>query len=173
MHPLHKFLYCPCCGSDKFYMATVKSKKCGNCGFERFMNPSSAFVAFIRDSHGRVLVVRRGEEPAKGTLDLPGGFADIGETAEEGITREIMEETNLTITSARYLFSFPNTYHYSGIDIPTLDMFFECNVEDITTLKAMDDAAECMWIAPVDIVPEEFGLNSIRRGVEKMLPLLF
>ena len=173
MHPLHKFLYCPCCGSDKFYVATMKSKKCGNCGFERFMNPSSAFVAFIRDSHGRVLVVRRGEEPAKGTLDLPGGFADIGETAEEGIAREIMEETNLTVTSARYLFSLPNTYHYSGIDIPTLDMFFECNVEDITPLKAMDDAAECMWIAPADIVPEGFGLNSIRKGVEKMLPLLF
>ena len=172
MHPLHKFLYCPCCGSDKFYVATMKSKKCGNCGFERFMNPSSAFVAFIRDSHGRVLVVRRGEEPAKGTLDLPGGFADIGETAEEGIAREIMEETNLTVTSARYLFSLPNTYHYSGIDIPTLDMFFECNVEDITPLKAMDDAAECMRIAPADIVPEEFGLNSIRKGVEKMLPLL-
>lgn len=169
MHPLHKFLYCPCCGSDQFYVATVKSKKCGNCGFERFMNPSSAFVAFIRDSQGRILVVRRGEEPAKGTLDLPGGFADIGETAEEGIAREVMEETNLTVTSTRYLFSLPNTYHYSGIDIPTLDMFFECSVKNTDPLKAMDDAAECMWIAPADIVAEEFGLHSIRKGVEKML----
>ena len=36
-------------------------------------------------------------------------------------------------------------------------------------MKALDEAAECMWIAPADIVAEEFGLNSIRKGVEKML----
>ena len=172
MHPLHKFLYCPCCGSDQFYVATVKSKKCGNCGFERFMNPSSAFVAFIRDSQGRILVVRRGEEPAKGTLDLPGGFADIGETAEEGIAREVMEETNLTITSTRYLFSLPNTYHYSGIDIPTLDMFFICEVEDESKLQAADDAAECMWVKLDDIHTEQFGLRSVRWGLIKFMESL-
>lgn len=168
MHPLDKFKYCPCCGSNKYTANSTKSKRCESCGFEQFMNPSAAYVALIHDDNGRWLVVRRREEPAKGTLDLPGGFADIGETAEEGIAREVKEETNLDVTSCQYLFSVPNTYLYSGLQIPTLDMFFKCSVADISKLKAMDDAAECLWIAPEDIHPEEFGLLSIRKGVEKI-----
>lgn len=169
MHPLDKFKYCPCCGSHLFAESSGKSKKCGNCGFEEFLNPSAAYVAVIRNKEGKWLVVRRKEEPAKGTLDLPGGFSDIGETAEQGIAREVMEETNMTVTSCRYLFSLPNMYSYSGLNIPTLDMFFECEVADISCLRAMDDAAECLWLSPEEIKPADFGLNSIRKGVEKIL----
>lgn len=169
MHPLEKFIFCPCCGSDRFAENSGKSKKCGNCGFEQFLNPSAAYVAIISDNQGRWLVTRRKEEPAKGTLDLPGGFSDIGETAEQGMAREVKEETNLTVTSCRYLFSIPNTYQYSGFNVPTLDMFFECKVEDTSTLKAMDDAAECIWMKPEDIKPEEFGLTSIREGVSRLI----
>ena len=147
---------------------SVKSRKCEDCGFEYFQNPSSAYVAFITDGKGRLLVERRGREPAFGTLDLPGGFADADETAEEGVAREVLEETGLVVTAAHYLFSIPNIYLYSGISIPTLDMFFRCEVEDITTLRAADDAAECMWIAFEDLHPEDFGLDSIRQGIKRM-----
>ena len=148
MNLLEKFEYCPVCGSSHFEKDTQKSKKCSNCGFEYFMNPAAAVVAFITNDKGELLVEKRNNEPAKGTLDLPGGFADVLETAEESIMREVKEETGLTVTEARYLFSLPNVYRYSGLDIQTLDMFFACKVEDASQLKAMDDAAECMWIAP-------------------------
>ena len=59
------------------------TRKCENCGFEYFMNPSAANVAFIVNENDELLVERRKNEPAKGMLDLPGGFTDIGETAEE------------------------------------------------------------------------------------------
>ena len=126
MHPLEKFEYCPRCGSHHFVENGARSRKCENCGFEYFMNPSAANVAIIRNSKGEILVTLRKQEPAKGTLDLPGGFTEIGETSEEGVVREVMEETNLKVTAARYLFSLPNVYRYSGIELPTLDMFYEC-----------------------------------------------
>ena len=154
MHPLEKFEYCPRCGSHHFVENGARSRKCENCGFEYFMNPSAANVAIIRNSKGEILVTLRKQEPAKGTLDLPGGFTEIGETSEEGVVREVMEETNLKVTAARYLFSLPNVYRYSGIELPTLDMFYECDVEDESVLAANDDAAECMWIKPEDIHTE-------------------
>ena len=79
MHPLEKFNYCPVCGSSHFDISSERSKKCQNCGFEYFLNPSAANVAFILNEKGELLVERRKNEPAKGTLDLPGGFCDIGE----------------------------------------------------------------------------------------------
>ena len=108
-HPLERFRYCPICGSSEFQENSEKSKKCRKCGFEFFMNPSAATAAFIVDEQGRVLVVRRSKDPAKGTFDLPGGFCDIGETSEEGVIREVKEETGLTVTSVKFLFSLPNT----------------------------------------------------------------
>lgn len=171
MHPLEKLTFCPKCGSRHFEVNDFKSRKCDNCGFVFYMNPGAATAAFILNADGRLLVERRAKEPAKGTLDLPGGFVDIGETAEEGIIREVREETSLDITAPKYLFSFPNIYHYSGIDINTLDMFFLCKIEGEPVVMAGDDAAECMWLPLSSIHTELFGLRSIRQALFKFLNL--
>lgn len=165
MHSLDYFKYCPVCGSSHFDVNDKKSKRCDNCGFVYYLNPSASNVAFITNERGELLVERRKNEPAKGTLDLPGGFADMLETAEQGLRREVLEETGLEVIEQNYLFSLPNKYRYSNFDIPTLDLFYECKVKDCSTLKAGDDAAECMWVALDDIHTEQFGLRSVRQGL--------
>ena len=166
---LEKMAFCPICGSSRFPMSSPKSRRCTACGFEYFMNPAAANVALILNERQELLVVRRKNEPERGTLDLPGGFADMEETAEEGVIREVKEETGLTVTNCQYLFSQPNVYRYSGFDVHTLDLFFRCEVEDDSKLQAMDDAAECFWLAPEDIHTEQFGLRSVRQGLYEFL----
>ena len=116
-----------------------------------------------------MLVCKRAKDPAKGTLDLPGGFLDMFETAEMGIAREVMEETKLQVTSTEYLFSLPNTSIYSDFEVHTLDLFFKCKVADTTLYQAMDDAAELYFLPLNEIHPELFGLHSISMGVKRYL----
>ncbi len=44
-----------------------------------------------------VLLVRRGQEPARDSWSLPGGLVELGETLEEAISRELAEETGLRV----------------------------------------------------------------------------
>ena len=90
---------------------------------------------------------------------------DYNETGEEGIAREVKEETGLEITGSKYLFPVPNKYTYCGLDIPTLDMFYECTVEEGAQPVAADDAAECFWLPKSEVHPEQFGLRSIRHAL--------
>ncbi|MDO5664350.1 MAG: NUDIX domain-containing protein [Bacteroidia bacterium] len=168
-HPLHQFYFCPKCGSENFFENNDKSKKCSDCRFTYYFNSSAAVVAVIENEKGEILVARRAKDPAKGTFDLPGGFIDMNETAEEAVAREVHEETGLLITSPKYLFSIPNIYVYSGFEVHTMDLFFQCNVSDFSELNAQDDVSELLFIAKDKLNPADFGLISVRKGIEKML----
>ena len=169
MHFSTLFTHCPVCGSEKFVQNNEKSKRCDSCGFVFYINASAAVAGFITNKSGELLVCKRGKEPEIGTLDLPGGFVDENETAEEAMKREITEELCVDIINARYLFSLPNQYKYKGLTLPTLDMFFACKLEDTTNLKPSDDVADCFFVPLNELNPTLFGLNSIKKGVEIFL----
>jgi 8-oxo-dGTP diphosphatase len=72
-----------------------------------------------------VLLVRRGQEPGRGSWSLPGGLVELGETLEAAIHRELAEETGLTVRllgiSAVLERIFPDpdgrvAYHYVLVD---------------------------------------------------------
>lgn len=170
-HPLEVFHFCPKCGSENFEIHNALSRHCSDCGFTYYQNPRASTAAFILNSKGELLIAKRAKEPAMGTLDLPGGFVNNAETAEQGMVREIKEETGLDIQpeSIEYLFSIPNVYHYSGMDIHTLDLFFLCKVDDEQTVAAADDAADLAWLPLREVYVERFGLKSIRQAVHRFL----
>ena len=170
-HPLELFRFCPKCGSSEFEIHNALSRHCTNCGFTYYQNPRASTAAFILNAKGELLVARRAKDPAKGTLDLPGGFVDNNENAEQGMVREIEEETGLKVEAdqVKYMFSIPNIYRYSGMDIHTLDLFFLCRVAEDAEVKAADDAAELTWLPLREVYVERFGLRSIREAVHRFL----
>ncbi len=170
-HPLHLFKFCPRCGSPCFLENDARSKRCADCGFTYYHNAAAATVAVIFNEKGELLTVRRALEPARGTLDLPGGFVDPGESITEGCLREVTEETGGQARIESFLFSLPNTYRYSGFDVSTADAFFLCRFIDNTELGAHDDAASLQWLPLSEVHPEDFGLLSVREGVRRILEM--
>jgi 8-oxo-dGTP diphosphatase len=59
--------------------------------------PVMGVGAVILTDDGRVVLVKRGQEPLAGEWSLPGGVLELGETLETGVAREIREETGLIV----------------------------------------------------------------------------
>lgn len=153
--------YCPKCGNHPFTFEGVKSFKCSACGFHLFINAAAAVAAIITNPKGEILLTVRAFEPNKGSLDLPGGFIDAMETAENAVIREIKEELNLDVTQTTYLASFPNEYVFAGYSVYTCDLGFVCQVADLSPLSVADDVADYIFVHPSQIDYSRICSNSI------------
>ena len=168
-HLLHTLRYCPRCGAPDLQHPHGRALHCPQCELTYFHNVAAAVACIVLDDHGQILSVRRAREPAKGALDLPGGFVDPGETTEAAAPRELYEETGLVPHSLRYHFSLPNTYPYSGIDVFTADLFYLARVANFNDARAADDAA-ALDIRPLAALrAEDYGLASIRAAVATII----
>ena len=101
-------------------------------------------LLFDRD---RILLVERGKDPLKGFWSLPGGALEAGETLEEGVMREVREETGLEIKPLAVLEVFERIirdshgapeYHFVLID-------YICRVTG-GSMAAADDVSRAAWV---------------------------
>jgi ADP-ribose pyrophosphatase YjhB (NUDIX family) len=63
----------------------------------------------------RALLIRRGSEPLLGEWSIPGGMLELGETLEQGVARELLEETGLTVRVIELIEVFDRIYVESGV----------------------------------------------------------
>jgi NADH pyrophosphatase NudC (nudix superfamily) len=160
--------YCMKCGAAALRFIGRKLVHCEVCGFDLYLNTAAAVAALILDDRGRLLIIERAEEPKKGTWDLPGGFADPGESAEQAVQREVKEELGLDVTAARYLCSYPNTYAYGGMQYATMDLGFVCDVKDTTSAQlSHGEVSELLAIPLAEIDITRFGFPSVGRIVQR------
>lgn len=165
-HPLKVLKFCPKCGSPAFIASGERSLKCMDCGFHLFINSAAAVAALVANEDGKLLLTTRGVEPGYGRLDLPGGFIDPGESAEEAVKRELTEELGMKVKSLEYICSAPNEYVFSAFSVFTLDMAFRVIPETSSGLKAMDDILDFKFYAEKEIDYNQIPAPSIQQFVK-------
>jgi NAD+ diphosphatase len=125
-------------------------------------------AALIFNPEGKLLVTRRAVEPDTGKIDLPGGFVDPGETAEEALKRELFEELGITVKSMKYITSGSNEYLFSGLTVFTTDLVFRVEADSLAYLHAQDDITGFEWIDPKTVDVEEIPAPSIRYFIKEV-----
>jgi ADP-ribose pyrophosphatase YjhB (NUDIX family) len=158
------FIHCPACAGTHITTSMHNGMRCVSCGFIYFHNTAAA-VAGIIEHNGGILLTRRNQEPQKGLWDLPGGFVDYHETAENALAREVAEELHCTIESCRYLCSFPNTYSYASVDYCTCDMIFVCTLVSGQQIIPNNEIMEISCIQKTDIDWNSLAFPSIRAAL--------
>ena len=156
--------YCPRCGCDRFITSdNGRSFNCAECSFNFYLNNSAAVACLIFDKKGRLLLVRRAIEPSIGMLDLPGGFIEPMERAEEAVVREIREELNVSVVKMEYLTSFPNEYIFSEFSVFTIDLAFICEIDRFEGIVPKDDVAGIEFVKPEEVQKEELCSESMKK----------
>jgi len=100
----HHYRYCPHCATPltRALDGLRERPTCPRCGFVQYLNPPLA-ATIILPREGRVLLGRRTIEPRRGYWTLPGGYVELGESAEEAVAREAAEEMGIEVRVERLL----------------------------------------------------------------------
>lgn len=165
----HFFKFCPHCGSQEFDYSNNFKFNCHTCDFVLYHNIAAA-VAIVFTYEDKILFTVRNVDPDKGKLDLPGGFIDPGETAEEAACREIKEEIGLDISPSalKYVTTSPNNYLYKNVAYRTMDIFYECELaSNNISITAEEEINDLIWIKRNQIDLDAIGFVSIRKVIQE------
>ena len=102
--------------------------------------------AIIKDETGRLLLILRGHEPGKGLWSVPGGRIEPGETDQQAVVREVLEETGLEVACGALLGAVERP-GLAGAIIEIRDYAAQMTGGE---LAAGDDAADVRWVTSAE-----------------------
>jgi len=143
--------YCPRCSAE--LQGDTASKKCPSCGSAYYAHSAPAVSALVVED-GRVLLARRAFEPDAGLWDTPGGFLEEGEEPQEGLRRELKEETGFEIEPGRFLGTYLDTYGEGPTAASVLNLVYEAAVVS-GEMHAADDVSELRWFAADELPADD------------------
>lgn len=124
----------------------------------RYPHPAVAVDVVVFDAAAdppRVLLIRRGSEPFRGSWALPGGFVRIDESVEDAAQRELFEETGISDASLKQLHVFGEPDRDPRERV--ISIVFAASVEpDCISIQPGSDAADADWFAANELPPLAF-----------------
>lgn len=144
---MRRYRFCPYCGTKLTNIDAAGRPRCVQCDFVQYQNSKPCAGALVVHN-GKVLLAQRRSEPFKGHWDTPGGFLEPGEHPEQGVIREIKEETGLDIRPAHLIGMYIDTYGDDG-DY-TLNIYYLAEIVG-GELRPASDVSALAWFAPEDL----------------------
>ncbi len=158
------YVFCPRCGKPFTKRSDVMSA-CKECGLDLYHAPKPCVGILLVGRYEKLLMVRRGRDPHKGTWDVPGGFCERNESISEAAIREAREELHVEIKVDDIFDSLPEMYTYNEIDYPILATFVSAHI--ISGTPSPDDDIDHMdYFSPEDAAHLPFGFPSLQKGIQ-------
>jgi len=149
--------HCSRCGSSMERVKTTWGKRCVGCGHEHYPHIHPCVIVLIR--RGGEFLLARKPEWIQGRYSLVAGFVDFGESLEECVDREVLEETGLKVTNIRYVGSqnwpFPSQIMAGFVaDYASGEIFLDG-----------DELEDARWFSPGDMPDSLPPSRSIARWI--------
>jgi NAD+ diphosphatase len=150
MGALHGWTTCPRCGAT---LAGDETRmECPSCASVFYANSAPTVCGLVEGEDGRLLLGRRAIEPFFGMWDTLGGFLHEGEEVEDGLRRELREETGLDVEPIAFLGAWVDRYGDDSAAVHTLNLYWIVRPTGGVPVPA-DDVSELAWFAPDELPP--------------------
>jgi len=163
MNKFSKYKYCPVCGEFLIDLQTIDNRKyfkCGECDVELYKSQKLGVIVLV-ELYDEIVLVKRNQEPFKGSWTTPAGFVEYDESPEQTAIRETKEETGLDITHP-LLFGI-----YFDTDDPrgnTVSIAYTAKAISFET-KINDEVSEIQAFEE-NYLPKNIQFESIKRVLE-------
>lgn len=143
IHWSRNFRFCGKCGTETVRLERERAKRCPSCGHLAFPRLSPAVIVAIKKGDS-ILLAHNSNFP-ENQYSTIAGFIDPGETAEEAVAREVMEEVGITVKNIQYHSSQPWPF-------PDSLMFgFIAEYESGEISPDMQEILDARWFSKEDI----------------------
>lgn len=144
--------FCGRCGKSMTLDHVERMLRCEDCGNMVYPKICPGVIVAVTD--GNRLLLTKYNRPGTVNYSLVAGFTEIGETLEETVAREVMEEVGLKVKNLRYYKSQP--WSFSS----TLLCGFYCDVDgDPNIILDQDELAVAEWFEREDIPSKDDGVS--------------
>jgi len=149
----NKHGFCSVCGHPTEMKKGGHVRRCGNCNTQHFPRTDPVVITAVSDGDRLLLGQSKGRLQAMNRYSVLAGFIDQGESIEEAVQREIMEESGIQVRNVRYHSSqpwpFPST------------LMIGCHADAATSEITMDEGemTDVRWFTRKDVLSGLAGTN--------------